>query len=48
LGLVSGSGRGDAPATAADAVRQQKEERSQSISSMQVLTCSCRAVLMPS
>lgn len=49
LGLVSGSGRGDAPATAADAVRQQKEERSQSISSMQVrpfLPCSFDAIVI--
>lgn len=48
LGLVGGSGRSDAPATAADALRQQKEERAQTISSLHVWpphACSAAAVV---
>ena len=36
LGLVGGNSRSDAPATAADALRQQKDERAHSISSLHV------------
>jgi hypothetical protein len=41
LGLGSGSSRSDAPATAADALRQQTEERAQGIANMHVRMPEC-------